>query len=85
MEAIISNFRKGRKTQTTNQFVLVVKGYSNKEKAAELVGKEVTWKSTAGKEIKGKITFPHGNNGAVRALFERGLPGQALGGKVNIN
>lgn len=84
MEGTISNFRRGRKTQTMNQTIIVVKGVSKKEKAAELVGKAVSWKSPAGKEIKGKVSSAHGNKGAVRALFERGIPGQAIGTKVNI-
>ena len=30
-----------------------------------------------GKKIKGKISSGHGNKGLVRAIFEKGLPGQA--------
>ena len=85
MEAIISNFRRGRKTQTLNQVILVVKGYEKTEKSKELVGKTVTWKSPAGKELKGKVAATHGNKGAVRVLFETGMPGQSIGTKVDIN
>lgn len=84
MEGVISNFRRGRHLQTTNQMIILVKGVDKKEKAAELVGKKVTWKSPAGKEIKGKVRAAHGNKGAVRALFEKGMPGQAIGERVNI-
>ena len=42
-----------------------------------MVGKEVVWKSPSGKEIKGKVSDAHGNKGLVRAIFEKGLPGQA--------
>lgn len=84
MEGIITSFRRGRTTQTTNQMIIVVKGIDKKEKAAELVGKAVSWKSPAGKELKGKVSAAHGKNGAVRALFETGMPGQALGTKINI-
>ena len=55
---------------------------SNKEEATALVGKTVTWKSPAGKEIKGEIRAAHGNKGAVRVLFETGMPGQAVGSTV---
>lgn len=82
MEGVIKNFRRGRKTQTTNQMIVVVKGVEKKEKAAELVGKSVIWKSPAGKEIKGKVRSAHGNNGALRVLFEKGMPGQAIGNRV---
>jgi large subunit ribosomal protein L35Ae len=85
MEGIIVNYRRGRKTQKTNQMIILVPGY-DKEKAQKLVGKEVVY-TTEGKQkkqIKGKITSVHGNKGAVRALFERGMPGQAIGQKIEV-
>jgi ribosomal protein L35AE/L33A len=36
-------------------------------------------------EIKGKIASTHGSNGVLRAIFEKGLPGQAITTKVEIN
>ncbi|MBW2978472.1 50S ribosomal protein L35ae [Candidatus Woesearchaeota archaeon] len=83
MEGIIVNFRRGRHTQKDNQMVISVSGY-DKEKAKGLVGKKVVWTSPAGKELKGKISSVHGNKGAVRAIFETGMPGQAIGSKVKI-
>jgi len=83
MQATIVNFRRGRHSQKDNQMVVIVKGM-DKEKAKDIIGKEVTWKSPAGKEIKGKISNLHGNKGAVRVLFERGMPGQSIGNKVEI-
>jgi large subunit ribosomal protein L35Ae len=85
MEGIISNFRRGRHVQTTNQMIVIVNGIDKKEKASELVGKKASWKSPAGKEIKGEVRSAHGNNGALRVLFETGMPGQAIGQKVNIS
>ncbi|MFH2028499.1 MAG: 50S ribosomal protein L35ae [Nanoarchaeota archaeon] len=84
MEGIINSFRRGRHTQTTNQMIIVIKGVDNKDKADKLIGKTVSWKSPAGKELKGKVSSAHGNKGAVRALFETGMPGQSLGTKVSI-
>ncbi len=84
MDGLIASFRRGRDTQTTNQMIIKPSGVDKKEAAVKLVGKSVTWKSPAGKEIKGKITKEHGRNGAVRALFEKGMPGQSLGTKVSI-
>lgn len=87
MQATIVNFRRGRHRQTTNHFILLVKGIDSKEKASKLIGKEVSWKNPIGKnkvEINGKIASTHGNKGALRAIFERGLPGQALSTKVEI-
>jgi len=84
MEAIIANFRSARHHQYDRQMIIKVKGITTKEKAKSLVGKQVTWKSPAGKEIKGKVSAVHGNSGAVRAIFEKGMPGQAVGSKVEI-
>lgn len=85
MEGIIKNFRRGRHTQTTNQMVVYINEVKSKEEASKLVGKTVSWKSPAGKEIKGKVRSAHGNKGAVRILFEKGMPGQAIGNKVVIS
>lgn len=82
MEAVIVNFKRGRHRQTTNQMILKIEGSDTKEKAAKFVGKKVTFSSPAGKKIEGEIRAPHGNKGALRALFEKGLPGQSIGKKV---
>ncbi len=86
MEGIIVNYRRGRKTQTTNQMVILASGVEDKDKAKALVGKKVIYTCTGKtkKEIVGKITAIHGGKGAVRALFETGMPGQAIGTKVRI-
>jgi large subunit ribosomal protein L35Ae len=84
MQGIIHSFKRGRRTQTTNQMIVIVKGVEKKEKASEFVGKKVVWKSPAGKEINGEVRSAHGNSGALRVLFEKGMPGQAIGDKVNI-
>ena len=84
MEGIIVSFRRGRHTQTDNQMLVSINKADNKDKAAKLVGKVVIWKSTAGKEIKGKVSNVHGNKGIVRVLFERGMPGQSIGSKVKV-
>ncbi|MBD3164482.1 50S ribosomal protein L35ae [Candidatus Woesearchaeota archaeon] len=84
MEGTIVNFRGGRHTQYSNQMVIAVKDISQKEKAAELIGKKVTWLNSKGNAITGKVSNAHGNKGAVRAVFEKGMPGQSLGTKVTI-
>ena len=83
MKAIVQSYRRGKHTQTTNQLVLVLPGVSTKEAAAKFVGKKVVY-NTGKKDIVGKITGAHGNSGAVRALFETGMPGQALATKVDV-
>lgn len=84
MEGIIVSFRRGRHTYKPRQFIIQVGGIDSKEEASQLLEKRVVWKSPTGKEITGKITALHGNKGLVRALFERGLPGQAISDKVEI-
>jgi len=83
MEGKVIQFRRGRKTYKPRHFILDV-GAKNREEAEKYVGKEIKWKSPAGKIIKGKIASPHGNKGMVRAIFEKGLPGQAITEKVEV-
>ncbi len=64
--------------------VLKVKGTDTKDKASKLVGKKVSWKTSSGKEIKGEIKATHGNSGAVRAIFEKGMPGQSISTKIKV-
>lgn len=85
MKGVIVSYRRGRHTQTTNQMIILADGIDSKEKAEALVGKTVVWTSPAKKEIKGKVSAVHGGNGAVRALFETGMPGQSLAQEVNFS
>lgn len=79
----VIQFRRGRKTVHERHFLLDF-GAKTRKDAEKFVGKAVTWKSPAGKIIKGKIAAPHGNKGIVRAIFERGLPGQAITTRVEV-
>jgi large subunit ribosomal protein L35Ae len=81
MEGKVIQFRRGRHTYKKRHFILDF-GLTKKTDAEKLVGKNVEWTSSAGKIINGKIAASHGSNGKVRAIFERGLPGQALTTKV---
>jgi len=80
----VIQFRRGRKTIHERHFLIEIDGVDNQEKAGKFVGKEVEWKSPAGKIIKGKISGAHGGKGIVRAIFEKGLPGQAITTGVEI-
>lgn len=84
MKGTIVNFRRGRKTQKTSHIIVHLNELDSREKAAKLVGKSVVWKSPAGKEIKGKVASAHGNKGALRVIFEKGMPGQSVGNKVEV-
>ena len=84
MEAVIVNYRIGRRTQTVKQMVLQPKNSKTKADAEKLIGKKVEWTTTSGKKLEGEVKKTHGTKGAVLAKFERGLPGQALGTKAEI-
>ena len=80
----VIQFRRGRHVIHERHFLIEVDDSKSREDAKKYVGKEVIWTSTAGKEIKGKVSSAHGNNGILRAIFEKGLPGQAITTKVEI-
>jgi large subunit ribosomal protein L35Ae len=84
MEGIIANYRRGIHNQYDKQMVIQVDGYTKKDKSASLIGKKVVWTNSQGTKIEGKISAAHGNKGAVRVIFEKGMPGQAIGNKVQI-
>ncbi len=86
MQGTIASYRRGRKTQTNNHMIILVDGIESRENAEKVVGKTVSWEAPGKqkKVLSGKIAAPHGRKGAVRAIFERGLPGQSVGKKVKI-
>lgn len=83
MKAKIIQFRRGRHNYKPRHFLIDVNA-KNKKEAEKFIGKKVEWKSSAGKLIKGEIKAIHGNKGIVRAIFERGLPGQAITNEVEV-
>jgi len=83
MKGIVVQFRRSRHRIHERHYLLDL-GMTKREDAKKLVGKEVSWKSPAGKIIKGKISDAHGNKGIVRAIFESGLPGQAITTEVEV-
>jgi large subunit ribosomal protein L35Ae len=87
MEGTIVNFRRGRHHQQCNQVIVKFDSVKSKDEAEKLIGKQTKFLSSGKekKEIVGKISAAHGNSGAVRVIFERGLPGQALGTKLVFN
>ncbi len=80
----VIQFRRGRKTVHEKHFLIEIEDISTRKDAEKFVGKEVIWKSSAGKIIKGKVSSAHGNKGVIRAIFEKGLPGQAVTTEVEI-
>ena len=83
MKAKIVQFRRGLKRIHERHYIIDVNAKS-REEAVKFVGRELMWKSSSGKQIKGKISSAHGNKGLVRAIFEKGLPGQARNDEVDL-
>ena len=83
MKGKVVQFRRGRKRIHERHYLLNV-GTKDRDSAGKFIGKNVVWASPAGKEIKGKISSAHGNKGLVRAIFEKGLQGQAKNDDVEI-
>lgn len=84
MEGTILNYRKGMHTQTNDEMVVKVSGVNSKAEAEKLVSKSVEWVSPSGKVIKGKIVKAHGNKGALKVKFEKGMPGQSITTKLKV-
>jgi len=66
--------------------VVLVDCVNTREEAQKMIGKEISYKtgSKKGNIIRGKISSAHGNKGAVRAIFEKGMPGQSIGKDVDL-
>lgn len=85
MKGYVVNYRGSLKVKKLKQMIVKVDGIDKKADTAKLIGKKVVWTSPAGKKLYGIITQAHGTKGAVRVHFsEKGLPGQAIGNKVDI-
>jgi large subunit ribosomal protein L35Ae len=80
-KGLVLQFRRGKQHYHPRHFILDL-GCKTKEDAQKLVGKEVRWTSPAGKVLVGKVSASHGNKGMVRAIFEHGLPGQAIATEI---
>lgn len=77
LKGIVVNFRIGRANQRHRQLILKFENLPEGVKPDNLIGRKVVvrWKN---KEFKGRIYRKHGREG-VRAIFDKGLPGQILG------
>jgi large subunit ribosomal protein L35Ae len=86
-KGIVLQFRRGRKTFKPRHFLIEVEGIDKREDASKFVGKKVVWTSPGKlkKEINGVVSSAHGNSGVIRCIFEKGLPGQAIGTEVEIS
>jgi large subunit ribosomal protein L35Ae len=79
---VVLNYRLGGKSQRPRQCLIKVLGVEAWE-SKMLFGWKVGWPLDDPK-IFGRITGRHGRRGTLKAKFERGLPGQALGSRVRL-
>ena len=84
VKGLVVSFRRGRHTAYTNQVIIEIPNVKSRKDAARYIGRRVVFVTDGGKKLKGVITSPHGNKGRVRARFEKGLQGQIIGKKVDI-
>ncbi|MCX6778571.1 MAG: 50S ribosomal protein L35ae [Candidatus Micrarchaeota archaeon] len=84
MEAKLLDYRGGRHTQTTDEFIVKIEGVSSRSEASKLAGRKIVWTTPADNKINGKITHAHGGKGTVIARFDKGLPGQAIGTNAEV-
>ncbi len=86
MRGKVVQFRRGRHTIHKRHFLIEIPEIASRKDAEKLVGKTVEWVSPGKlkKTIKGKVSGAHGSKGVVRAIFEKGLPGQAITTGVEI-
>jgi len=82
-EAVIEGYARGGGRQYTNKVILRVLGYDGD--VSTLIGKRVIYRDAKGNVHKGRIVRRHGRrNPLVIAVFDRNLPGQAIGRTATI-
>ena len=79
----IMNYRKGIRTQDPRECLIQYAEMASVAQAGQLMGRKVVWKS-GNKTLVGKIVGLHGKNGTVRVKFKKGVPGKALGTRVEL-
>ena len=80
----IVNYRTGPKAQYSRECLIEFETVNSASLAGKLVGQKVTWTNGSTKFV-GKIMGAHGRNGMVRVRFAHGVPGQAMGARVEIS
>ncbi|MBN1646179.1 50S ribosomal protein L35ae [Candidatus Woesearchaeota archaeon] len=86
MEFIIAHYAQNRHTTHGNSMIAVNSTVKTRADAEKAVGRKAMFSYTDRqnnqKTITGKVASAHGNKGAIRILFEKGMPGQAIGKKI---
>jgi large subunit ribosomal protein L35Ae len=80
----IMNYRIGIRTQMPKWCLIQIMGENIVSKAGQLVGQRVVLKYGKSTFI-GRIMGLHGKKGVVTAKFRKGVPGQAIGARVELS
>ncbi len=80
---IVLGYRRGTNTQYTGQ-VLVKLLIEDPGEAGKYVAGKALYRDSKGNIYKGRVVGLHGRRGVVLVRFKPNLPGQAIGGLVEI-
>ena len=83
LTGIIISYRRGPRTQNPKECLLRFHGVGSVGEAGRLIGRKVAW-PVKKRKCRGKIVALHGRKGLVRARFQKGVSGQALGSFIEI-
>ena len=79
----IVNYRIGIRTQMPKWCLIQIMGENTVSNAGQLVGRKMILKFGK-KSFIGRIMDLHGKKGVVKVKFREGVPGQALGARVEL-
>ncbi|HYB68595.1 MAG TPA: 50S ribosomal protein L35ae [Candidatus Acidoferrales bacterium] len=79
----IVNYRIGIRTQMPKWCLVQIMGENTVSKAGQLVGRRMILKFGKNSFI-GRIIGLHGKKGVLKVKFHEGIPGQALGARVEL-
>jgi large subunit ribosomal protein L35Ae len=79
----IVNYRIGIRTQMPKWCLIQITGENSAVKAGQLVGRKMILKFGKNNFV-GRIIALHGKKGIVKVKFQRGIPGQASGARVEL-
>lgn len=81
---VILNHRLGPKSLRPREYIVSFGDVTSRNEAAQLIGRKVVWFTEKGLPFVGKIVGTHGRKGKIRVRFRKGLPGVALGTRVEL-
>ena len=84
VKALFLGYSGGRRTRNNKHILVKIEQFDDKG-AAKYIGRKVTWKSPSGNILTGNIVNVRGGNGVLKAMFRKGLPGQAVGNELYIS